>query len=118
MRNKDIEEHTKSAKKVLKKMLKGLPVSMKQSNQDDVIYFRAVENSCNIEEQFEKIKEEFDEFVSAFNDESNLIEEATDLIQAIITFLENHTALGFKAHWSFHLQKMMLREWKERVSND
>ena len=81
------------------------------------IKIRPVANNCTREEQIEKIKEEFVEFVYEANMEKskdNEKEEIMDLMQACITYYEDHLG-DLKLDWKYlHNPKMADRNWKAR----
>ena len=79
------------------------------------IYFRTIKTGLDIEGQIDKVNEEYAEFK---NDilymNYNWKEEATDLIQSVMTLLENHTNERFELLWNKHIIKMSRRNWTAR----
>lgn len=77
----------------------------------------SVVTDCSFNEQLEKLYEEFAELNTALlnrEHETHWVEEANDVIQSLITLIENHSNVGFVEGWRRHLLKMKARGWKPR----
>ena len=85
------------------------------TNKPQSIFFKTVKTSASKLEQTQKIFEEIAEFEDAIVLNTNWKEEATDVIQSLITLLENHTDEGFERLWNEHLIKMGKRNWEPRT---
>ena len=81
------------------------------------ISIRPVDNNCTREEQLEKIKEEYGEFLYEANmrkSKNREKEEAMDLIQSIVTYYIDHLG-DLKEDWNkYHIPKMKSRLWSAR----
>ena len=84
------------------------------------IKYTRIKNTRSREDQMEKVVEEFFELLDAFDDPKgrykpfHWITEATDLIQATMTLIIDHTKEGLQYWWIKHLCKMEKRGYKER----
>ena len=78
------------------------------------IFYKPVKTDINEEQQFRKVREEMRELMIAYNERTNWKEEATDVIQVIITLLDNHTDEMFENLWNRHIIKMTNRDYTAR----
>ena len=89
-----------------------------------MINIRGLKTACTTSEQVDKVCEEMDEFMEEvalhpqegnFTLDPKLVEEAMDIVQAVITLVENHTQAGFKLYWDrVHMGKMEEQKWIPR----
>ena len=81
------------------------------------IRIRPVDNDCTREEQLDKVKEEYAEFLlEAYKVRRGKPEkvELMDLIQSCITYYIDHLG-DLKEDWNkYHLPKMKIRLWSAR----
>lgn len=68
-------------------------------------------------EQEEKIMEEMIEFIESIKLGINIAEEACDVIQSIITYIDL-MVMPFGFAWDEHTKKMVKRGFKARIKKD